>query len=275
MTRQVEDLRPFAIGPDGYGVPPHIPHRCPVVEELPAQITSRLVAPQFADIPDIDQSAPVVAQQNRRVAADAVVECASAHDVEPVALEVLESHQILRDLAHGVRRQRPQRVGLADGQLVRLDEPVFLAGADDEESRAVAELADRLEEIHLADGVGEERFRWRLPGGGDERLRGQVHDVVRPRALEQIAHRGELAQVGLDQLETVAEVLDVLGVAAPAQRADHVRLLRQGPLGEMAADEPRDPRDQHPHHDILLQRALRGASPPGTRPRRRRACRRR
>src|SRR5215472_14771277 len=53
-----------------------------------------------------------------------MVEGARTHDVEPVALPVLKSHEVLRNLAHRVRRQRSQRIRLADRQLVGIDEPI-------------------------------------------------------------------------------------------------------------------------------------------------------
>src|SRR2546422_6176223 len=247
MTRNVKDLRPLAIGPDGYRVMPHIPHGRAVVEEPPAQITGRFVAAQLTDVADVDQPCSIVTQQDRHVTAEAVVERARAHEVERVALPVLEAHEVLGDLAHRVWRERPERIRLADRQLVGVHEPVLLAGADDQKAHLRAELTNRLEQVHLADGVRHEGLRRRLPGRADERLRGEMNDAIGMRALDEIARRREIAQLRLDEGDALAEVLDVLGVAAPAQGAHHLGPATERELREMTADEPRDPRDQDPH----------------------------
>ena len=124
-----------------------------------------------------------------------VVERAGPHDVHAVALEVLPAHEVLRDLAHRVRRERPQRVRLPDRQLVGVDEPVLLARADDQEARGPPELAHRLEEVHLADDVRVEGLDRGLPGGRDEALSGEVDDPVRARLAEERPDREDVAQV--------------------------------------------------------------------------------
>src|SRR6266480_1788244 len=133
MARQVNDLRPAAIGPDRHRMTAHVPERRPVLEEATAQITRRLVAPQLADVTDVNETAAIIAEEHRRVAPDTVVKRACAYDVHAVALEILPAHQVLRDLAHRVGRERAQLVRLADGQLVGVDEAIFLARADDDE----------------------------------------------------------------------------------------------------------------------------------------------
>src|SRR4029453_17526473 len=121
------------------------------------------------------------------------------------------------------------------------------------------ELAHALEEVHLADGVGPQGLRRRVPGGLHEALRRQVNDVVRPRLLEERAHREEIAQVALDQVDPLAQVLDVLGLAPPAQRADHVGPALERELAEMAAHETGDSNDQNaqePYRTPLPKRPI-------------------
>src|SRR5438093_1286928 len=77
----------------------------------------------------------------------------------------------------------------------------------------------------------------------------EVEDVVGRRALHQLAGGRHVAQVRLDQREAVAQMLDVLGVTAPAKSAHHLRVPAQRELREMAAHEPRDPGDQDSHRN--------------------------
>src|SRR5439155_26447065 len=90
-----------------------------------------------------------------------------------------------------------------------------------------------------------------------EALRREVDDVVGPRLLEEGAHREEIAQIGLEQADPVAQVLDVLRLAPPAERADHLGALGERILGEVTADEARDARDEdaHPDHTTTGGRA--------------------
>ena len=85
-----------------------------------------------------------------------MVERPSPGDRQAVALEVLKAHEILRHLAHRVRRQRAKLIGLSDRDLVRVHQPVLLAGADDKEPRRTVQLPDALEEIDLAARVSGE-----------------------------------------------------------------------------------------------------------------------
>ena len=264
MARQVNDLRPAAIGPDGHGMTAHVPDRRSVLEEATAQIPRRLVAPQLADVADVDQTAAIIAKEHRRVTPDAVIKRARAHDVHAVALEVLPPHEVLGDLAHRVGRERAERVRLEDRQLVGIHEPVLLARADHEEARRRPELAHGLEQVHLADDVRVEGLDRLLPRGRDEALRREVDDDVRPRLGEDVADREHVPQVRLDQRHPAAEVLDVLGLAAPAERADDLRTLRQRPLREVAADEPADARDEDAHSAHTTTGGPRSPSRPGT-----------
>src|SRR5436853_2615853 len=62
-----------------------------------------------------------------------------------------------------LKKKRAERVRLADGQLVGVDEAVLLARADHEKARRRrAELAERLEQVHLAERGGEQRLSPRL-----------------------------------------------------------------------------------------------------------------
>src|SRR5207253_985661 len=112
----------------------------------------------------------------------------------------------------------------------------------------------RLEEVHLADRVRVEGLGRRLPRGRDEALAREMDDVVGHRALDEMLHGREVAQVALDEMELVAQVIDVLGLAAPAARAPHFRALRLRLFREVTADKTGDAGDEnanrHPAHHI-------------------------
>ena len=74
-----------------------------------------------------------------------------------------------------------------------------------------------------------------------------MNDVVGPRLLEEPAHGEHIAQVALDQADPLAQVLDVLGLAPPAKRPDHVGPPLECELGEVAAHETGDSSDQNAH----------------------------
>jgi len=60
-----------------------------------------------------------------------VVEPACHHRPQPVTPVVLPGQFFLSHLAHGIRPERAEWVCLLDGQLLRANQPVFLAGASD------------------------------------------------------------------------------------------------------------------------------------------------
>src|SRR2546425_7779977 len=78
-------------------------------------------------------------------------------------------------------------------------------------------------------------------------LRRQVDDEVGPRRRDQLLHRREVAQITLDEGDAVAQVIDVLGLAPPPVRAEHLGAFSQRQLREVTADEPRDAGDEDPH----------------------------
>src|SRR6266542_4002174 len=184
-----------------------------------------------------------------------VVEAARPDDRHAVALEVLVAHHVLGDLAHRIWGQGPQRVGLLDRQLVLVDQAVLLAAAHGKEARRHLEPADAFEEVHLGDDIGRQGLGRRLPGGADEALSGQMHDVRRLGGFEQHPHRGQVAKIRLDQRDLCAQMLDVLGLAPPSARAEHLGALPEGVLRHVASDESRDSRDQQSHVRIPTARA--------------------
>src|SRR6185295_18994657 len=111
------------------------------------------------------------------------------------------------------------------------------------------ELAHRFEQVDLPLGVDREGVDGRDPRRRHEALRGEVEDVVGLRLLERPAHRGEIAQVGLDQVDLALEVLDVVGPAPPAVEAEDldVGMLGEQVVGEVRAGETGDASDQGLH----------------------------
>src|SRR5215471_4848153 len=126
-------------------------------------------------------------------------------------------------------------------------ESVLLAAADGEKAWRDLEPAHGLQEVHLGGDVGGQRLGGGLPRGGHEALRGEVHDVGGLGGLEEVPHRREVAQVALDEADPAAEMIDVLGLAPPANGAEDLGALRERELGHMAADEAGDAGDQDPH----------------------------
>ena len=78
-----------------------------------------------------------------------VVEAARDDEVQPVRLEVLIGELVLRHLAHGVRRERSERVRLFHRDLVRIDEAVLLGRAGNVHADLGVVAADRLEDVEL------------------------------------------------------------------------------------------------------------------------------
>src|SRR3989442_7566685 len=107
--------------------------------------------------------------------------------------------------------------------------------------------AHSLQEVHLADGVGVEGLRRRVPGRVHVALGRQVNDEVGARRRDELVHRREVTQITLDQGDAVAQVIDVLGLAPPPVRAEHLGALGQRELGEVTTDESRNAGDEDPH----------------------------
>ena len=106
--------------------------------------------------------------------------------------------------------------------------------------------ADGFEQARDADGVELRRQHRLLPRGRHERLRRQVVDLARPQPLQHGDQRQLVEQVGLHQLDVVAQMLDareVLGAGAAHHAEDLVALLQQQ-LGQVRAVLPGDAGDQ-------------------------------
>src|SRR2546427_8252890 len=246
-TRAEVVARPGVARLEEQPVPAHdVAHVRVVADRLEVADEDRRLTPAGLDLGDL----PGEVRRDEDVAPawPLVVERSRAHDGQRVALEVLVGHQVLGDLAHRVGRERPERVALLDRQLVLVHEAILLAGADGQEPRRRLALgAHGLQEVHLADGVGVEGLRGGVPGRVHVTLRRQVDDEVGARRRDELVDRREVTQIALDQRDAVAQVIDVLGLAPPAVRAEDLGALGQRELREVAADEPRDAGDGDPH----------------------------
>ena len=204
-----------------------------------------------------------------------MVEPAGDDALQPVAAEVLQRQRLLGHLAHRVRAERAQRVVLADGRLVRIHQPVLLARSGDVDDRIEASLADGLEEVHLGDDVVRQRGRWSSPTGGHEALRRQVEDPVGQDGANDPADGAGVLQLAVDdgdlawsdetpqaglignalafvqhvQLAAIAQVLEVVQLAAPAEGAEDldVRVLVRKIFGQEAPDHASNAGDQDAH----------------------------
>jgi len=93
-----------------------------------------------------------------------VVEAARRDEMQSVGLEVLVGELVLRDLAHRVGRERPQRVRLFHRDLVRMNEAVLLGGPRDVHADLGVVPADRLEDVELRLDVDAHRGRGLVEG---------------------------------------------------------------------------------------------------------------
>src|SRR3990172_3749679 len=176
-----------------------------------------------------------------------VVEAARPDHLGSEALEVLISEIVLTHLADRVGGQGPQGIGLPDGKLVFVHQTVLLAGAGDLDPGIDAGGTDRLEEVQLSEDVRVERFRGRVPGRGDEALRREVEDAVRPNPLDEPGDRALIAEVALQKLDLRFDAPDVLGPAAPALGAVDLgsRMLGEDVLRQVAPGEAGDSGNQY------------------------------
>ena len=106
-------------------------------------------------------------------------------------------------------------------------------------------MADRLEERRRADGGELGGQHGLLPRGGHERHRGQVVDLLRPALLERLDERELVEEVGLDQLDAVADRGQVLVARGrAADDAEDVVPLAEEELREQRAVLAADPGDE-------------------------------
>src|SRR3990172_4155738 len=171
-----------------------------------------------------------------------VVEAARPDHLGSEALEVLIAEIVLTHFADRVRGKGSQGIRLPDGKLVLVHQTVLLAGAGDLDPGIDAGGTDRLEEVQLSEDVRGERFRGRVPARGDEALRREVEDAVRPNPLDEPAERALIAEVALQKLDLRFDGPDVLGPAAPALGAVDLgsRMLGEDVLRQVAPGEAGD-----------------------------------
>ncbi len=176
-----------------------------------------------------------------------VVETTGANHLRSEAHEVLVAEIVLSDLADRVGRERPQGVGLANGELVLVDHSVLLARAGDLDPGIDPHGTNRFEQIQLPEDVGAQRLRGRVPGRRYEALRREVEDAVRPHPVDERGDRALIAQIALLELYLRFDAPDVLRPAAPAHRAEHLGsgVLGKNVFGQMASREAGDSRDQY------------------------------
>src|SRR5262249_15285443 len=168
------------------------------------------------------------------------------------------AERVLSDLAHGVRRERTLRIRLPDRELVLVDHSILLARARELDPRHDVELLHRLEQIELADDVGDERFGRRGPGRRNEALRREVEDPLGAELVDDVAHGGRVPEIAFHEADLVPEVLDVLGAAPPPENAHHLHVReREEVVDEMASRETGDPGHQHLHPFVLSWEGIR------------------
>ena len=132
-----------------------------------------------------------------------------------------------------------------------MDQPVFLARAGDLDPGIELLGHDRLEQVDLPDGVDHERLGRKLPGGRDEALGGQVEDPVRAGGGQRFPQGAHVLEVGFikGDFPRMEERGDVLHPAPPADEAVDLDagMMGQDVLGQVAARETGDSRDQNVH----------------------------
>ena len=165
-------------------------------------------------------------------------------------LAVVDRDPVPVDLRHAVGRAGIEGRGFPLRGLHRLAE--HLGGAGLVEARAGMHQADGLEDPGHAQGgelPGEHRL---VPGGGHERLGGEVVDLVGLGLLEHHCERMLVEQVGRHDLDPVQQVVDplVAVVAGPPHHADDLVALGEQELGEVGAVLAGDPGDERFRHSL-------------------------
>src|SRR6267142_4782386 len=268
--KKIEHLadRPRASGTDVVYLPrlallegePVRAHDVAHVGEIPARVeiadANHGRAEPLLDIGDLLRE--IRANEDRAAPWALVVEASCPDHRKLEAHEVLVPEHVLPNLADRVRRERPERICLAYGKLVLIHHAVLLARARELDPRHDMELLHGLENVELADDVRDERFRGGGPRSGHEALGGEVEDPVRTSFLQDVSHRGCVAEIALEHPHLPHKVLDVLGPASPALDPNDldVLFLAEDVVDEVASGEPSDPRDQSPHDPVLSMERL-------------------
>ena len=127
-----------------------------------------------------------------------MVECPRPEAGNAVAAKVLMGQQVLRDLAHRVRRKRVQLMFLRHRQLRLGHESVFLARPHHQHpGKWRAPLADRFQQMNLADDVCLQRLGGRVPRRHHLTLAGEMENPVGPGHRQHFRHGSLIAQVRL------------------------------------------------------------------------------
>src|SRR2546422_1522673 len=225
------------------------------IGEIPARVeisdANHGRAETLLDIRDLLRE--IGAHEDRAAPRALVVESTRPDHGKLEAHEVLIPEHVLTHLAHRVRREWPERICLADEQLVLIHHAVLLARARELDTRQDVKLFHGLENVELADDVCDERLRGGGPGCRHEALGGEVEDPIRPGLVQHVAHGGRVAEIALEHPHLAGKMLYVLGPASPALDPNDLNafFLREHVVDEVASGEPRDPRDQSPHDPVL------------------------
>ena len=165
-----------------------------------------------------------------------------------VRAPVRQGEQVAAGLGCRVRIRRAQRILL--GRRAVRDAAVDLVGADVQEARDPA-LAHGLQQREHAEDVGAQEAVRLHQRTIDMRLGGEVHDGV--HAAQRLAHQRGVADIALHERVArvaldVGEIRGIAGVGELVEIDDAiVGVLAQHVTDEVAADEPRTPRDQQLH----------------------------
>ena len=159
-------------------------------------------------------------------------------------LAVAADDQVPIRLRDAVGRDGRERGFLRLRHLAGLAEDLARGGLVEPHLRV--DQPDRLEQGSHADRRELRGQDGLLPRHRHERGRGEVEDLVGPARLQCVHERELVEEVGLDELDPVAnnlEVLELFRGRAPDDAEDLVALAEQQ-LGEQRAVLARDPRDQ-------------------------------
>jgi hypothetical protein len=166
-----------------------------------------------------------------------------------LASKILIAQKVLGHLAHGIRAQGPQGVGLLHGDLIGADLAVFLARAGDLDAGREAQVEHGLEEMDLADGVDAQRLGRQAPGGGHEALGGQMKDVIGLDVLQAFFQGNVVLEVAFVEVDLVLDAADVVHAAPPPDEAAdfHIGLGGQDVFRQVTSGKPGNARDKDSH----------------------------
>src|SRR5262245_29596518 len=163
---------------------------------------------------------------------------------QAVTFAIVHRDVVAIDFGHAVGAAWMKRRRFALRRFVSPAEHLAAAGLI--ESRPRAHLTQRVEQARYAQR-GELRGQYRLlPARRHERHGGQIVDFIGLHSDEYMGERCLVEQVGVMQLDSVAQVLDaaqVIGTAAANHAGDAVAFAQQQ-LGEITAILPRDAGDE-------------------------------